>query len=99
MILKLIKAYTLNPDHAVMLPVSMIISDGKADGERVALFAANARALEKPLIVIKHGASYAVLDGHHRLEAAKLAGRHYIPAMVAEDVPCGKCNGAGFVEG
>ena len=76
------------PDKfAVDLPIEKIICDEKIDSEYVKSLRKVDASKLKPIVVIKHPKQelYAVLDGHHRLEAAKHSGVKSIKAAVVDD--------------
>lgn len=84
----LIRAYTMPNKFAIDLPIDKIVSDENIDYEYVKKLAVKMDASTlTPIVVIKHPDKelYAVLDGHHRLKAARLRGLKKIKAAVVDD--------------
>jgi hypothetical protein len=85
----LIRAYAFPERYAVVLPIDRIVCDGKVDQGHVErmLVGFEDTATLKPIVVIKHPRQdvYAVLDGHHRLSAARQRGARTIRAAVVDD--------------
>jgi hypothetical protein len=76
------------PDkYAVELPIEKIVCDENVDDDYVQRLAEMDVSKLKPIVVIKHPDKelYAVLDGHHRLKAARLSGLKTIKAAVVDD--------------
>lgn len=74
-------------NFAVDLPVENIVCDENVDYEYVSRLAELDVSKLKPIVVIKHPDKelYAVLDGHHRFNAAKLRGLKTVKAAIVDD--------------
>ncbi len=83
----LISAYTAPEEHCVELNVDDIVSDDNVDDEYAQQLAEHDTSELPPIIVLKHPEKqlYAVLDGHHRLRAARIRKTKTIRAVVVDD--------------
>jgi hypothetical protein len=82
-----IRAYTMPEKFAVDIPVEKIVCDENVDDDYVQKLSEIDFEKVKPIVVIKHPVKnlFAVLDGHHRFEAARLRGLKTIRAAVVDD--------------
>ena len=85
----LFRAYTSPDKHALELPIDHIVADTKVHEGWVNELTNNCDHPSefKAIVVVKHPKQeiYAVLDGHHRFEAAKRSGMTTIKAAVVDD--------------
>ena len=89
----LLLAYSEPNKYAVDMPIEKIVSEEKVDEDHVQQLTTMDVSKIEPILVIKHPDKeiYAVLDGHHRLKAARLMGAKTIRAVVVDDI-----TGMGF---